>query len=155
MTEKVTHIEAADAPPAIGPYSQAVVANGFVFCTGQVAIDPATDQIVEGDIRIQTHRVMHNLRAILRAAGSDLHHVVKTTVFLVHFGDFAAMNEVYEEYFGKIAPARSTVEVGALPRGLLVQIECVALVPGASRNISVIEARESQSLYDLDADADF
>jgi 2-iminobutanoate/2-iminopropanoate deaminase len=155
LAERITHIQAPDAPPAIGPYSQAVVANGFVFCTGQVAINPATDHIIEGDIKVQARQVLENLRAVLRAAGSDLHHVVKTTVFLVHFDDFAAMNEVYGEYFSEIAPARSTVEVGALPRGLLVQIECIAVVPGSGGEISVIEARESESLYDLDADIEF
>ncbi|MDQ6693458.1 MAG: Rid family detoxifying hydrolase, partial [Chloroflexota bacterium] len=106
------------APAAIGPYSQAVVANGLVFCTGQVAIDPATDRLVPGDVQAQTRRVMMNLAAVLEAADSSLRHVVKTTVFLAKFSDFPAMNEVYAEYFGETEPARSTVE-GGLPGGML------------------------------------
>ncbi len=153
QSDLITHVQAADAPPAIGPYSQAVVANGFVFCTGQVAIDPHGDHIVEGDIKTQTHRVIQNLGAVLSAAGSGLSHVVRTTVFLTRFSDFEAMNEVYAQYFTETLPARSTVQVGALPRGLLVQIDCIAVVPGSV--VQVIEARESESLFDLDADADF
>lgn len=153
QADLITHVRAADAPPAIGPYSQAIVANGFVFCTGQVAIDPHTDHIIEGDIQMQTQQVLRNLGAVLIAAGSGLSHVVRTTVFLTKFSDFEAMNEVYAQYFTQTLPARSTVEVGALPRGLLVQIDCIAVVPGSA--VQVIEARESESLFDLDADADF
>ncbi len=149
-----TRVQTGGAPAAIGPYSQAIVANGMVFCTGQVAIDPETNQLVEGDIRIQTHRVMANLGAVLEAAGSSLQHVVKTTVFLANFHDFPAMNEVYAEYFGDAEPARSTIE-GGLPRGLLVQVECIAIVPSLVHSIQVVEARESQSTYDLDLDRDF
>lgn len=151
---KQTRVQTAGAPAAIGPYSQAIVANGMVFCTGQVAIDPATNQLVEGDIQEQTHRVMMNLGAVLEASGSSLRHVVKTTVFLAHFSDFPAMNEVYAEYFGDTEPARSTIQ-GGLPRGLLVQIDCIAIVPDLVHSIRVIEARESTSTFDLDFDADF
>jgi 2-iminobutanoate/2-iminopropanoate deaminase len=153
QSDLITHVQAPDAPPAIGPYSQAIVANGFVFCTGQVAIDPETDHIVEGDIQTQTHQVLRNLGAVLAAAGSSLGHVVRTTVFLTSFDDFEAMNEVYAQYFTVTLPARSTVAVGALPRGLLVQIDCIAVVPGSA--VRVIAASESESRFYLDADADF
>lgn len=155
VEDSMTRILASDAPPAIGPYSQAIATGGLIFCTGQVAIDPATDQIIEGDIRDQTRQVLENLDAVLRAAGSSLRYVVKTTVFLVHFGDFAAMNEVYAEYFNETLPARSTVEVGALPRNLLVQIDCIAVMPGSGSAVRVIEARDSRSTFDLDLDSDF
>ncbi len=149
-----SRVQTAGAPAAIGPYSQAIVANGMVFCTGQVAIDPETNQLVEGDIEAQTHRVMQNLGAVLDAAGSGLRHVVKTTVFLAHFHDFPAMNDVYEDYFSDAEPARSTVE-GGLPGGILVQIDCIAIVPSLVHTIQVVEARESISTYDLDLDRDF
>ena len=149
-----TRVQTAGAPAAIGPYSQAVVANGMVFCTGQVAIDPETNHLVEGDIKAQTHRVMLNLGAVLDAAGSSLRYVVKTTVFLASFHDFPAMNEVYEDYFSDAEPARSTV-AGGLPGGILVQIDCIAIVPSLVHSIQVVEARESQSTYDLDLDRDF
>ncbi|MHB8412253.1 MAG: RidA family protein [Candidatus Acidiferrales bacterium] len=114
-------------PKAIGPYSQAVRANGFIFISGQVAFDPATSQIVEGDIAKQTERVMENLKAIVEAAGSMLDKVVKTTVFLKDMGEFAKMNEVYGRYFPANAPARATVEVARLPRDVRVEIELIAL----------------------------
>ena len=116
------------APAAIGPYSQAVVANGFVFTAGQVAFHPSSMQIVEGDVAAQTERVMENLQAILRAAGSDLSAVVKTTVFLRDMNDFAAMNEVYARWFGEHKPARSTVQAARLPRDVAVEIEAVAVL---------------------------
>ena len=116
------------APAAIGPYSQAVVAHGFVFTAGQIPLDPATMQIVEGDVAAQTEQVMKNLRAILQEAGADFSSVVKTTVFLRDMNDFAAMNEVYGRHFGDHAPARSTVQVARLPRDVAVEIEAVAVV---------------------------
>ncbi len=126
--KKVVQTDAA--PKALGPYSQAIVANGVVYCAGQIPLDPATGNIVEGGIAEQTHQVLKNLRAVLRAAGSDLDKAVKTTVFLKSMDSFAAMNEVYgkPEYFGSSAPARSTVEVARLPRDVMVEIEVVALV---------------------------
>ncbi|HSW95321.1 MAG TPA: RidA family protein [Patescibacteria group bacterium] len=115
------------APKAIGPYSQAVAAGELIFCAGQVALDPASGDSVTGDVRAQTERVLENLSAVLAAAGSDLRHVVKTTVYLTDFNDFAAMNEVYAARFGDHRPARATVGVSALPKGLRVEIECVAI----------------------------
>ena len=115
-------------PKAIGPYSQAVRANGFVFLSGQIALDPKTQQIVEGGIALQTERVLDNLKAIVEAAGSSVQRVVKTTVFLADMNDFAAMNEVYSRYFASHAPARSTVEVSRLPRDVRVEIDLIALL---------------------------
>jgi 2-iminobutanoate/2-iminopropanoate deaminase len=115
------------APKAIGPYSQAIAAGELIFCAGQVALDPASGDSVTGDVRAQTERVLDNLSAVLAAAGSDLRHVVKTTVYLTDFNDFAAMNEVYAGRFGDHRPARATVGVSALPKGLRVEIECVAI----------------------------
>ncbi|HTC64309.1 MAG TPA: RidA family protein [Candidatus Saccharimonadales bacterium] len=115
-------------PKAIGPYSQAVRANGFVFLSGQIPLDPKTQQIVEGDVTVQTERVMENLKGVVEAAGSSLHHVVKTTVFLADMNDFAAMNEVYARYFTANAPARSTVEVARLPKNVRVEIDLIALL---------------------------
>lgn len=114
-------------PKAIGPYSQAVKANGFVFVSGQVAIDPKTQQVIEGDIAKQTERVLENLKGIVEAAGSSLHKVVKTTVFLKDMGEFAAMNEVYARYFPAAPPARATVEVARLPKDVRVEIELIVL----------------------------
>ena len=114
-------------PKAIGPYSQAIRANGFIFISGQVPFDPATGQLVEGDIAQQTARVLDNLKAIVEAAGSSLDHAVKTSVFLKDMGEFAAMNEVYSRYFPKNPPARSTVEVARLPRDVRVEIDLIAL----------------------------
>jgi 2-iminobutanoate/2-iminopropanoate deaminase len=114
-------------PKAIGPYSQAIRANGFVFISGQIPLDPKTQQMVEGDIAQQTERVLENLKGILEAAGSSLPHVVKTTVFLKDLNEFAAMNEVYGRYFSSHPPARATVEVSGLPKGARVEIELIAL----------------------------
>jgi 2-iminobutanoate/2-iminopropanoate deaminase len=115
------------APKAIGPYSQAIAAGELIFCAGQVALDPASGDSVTGDVKVQTERVLDNLSAVLAAAGSDLRHVVKTTVYLTDFNDFAAMNEAYAKRFGDHRPARATVGVSALPKGLRVEIECVAI----------------------------
>jgi 2-iminobutanoate/2-iminopropanoate deaminase len=121
-------VSTKDAPQAIGPYSQAIKANGFVFTSGQIAIDPATQQVVAGDVAAQTDRVLRNLSEILEAAGSGLGKVVRSTVFLKSMNDFAAMNQVYGQYFSSDAPARSTVEVARLPKDVLVEIDVVALV---------------------------
>jgi 2-iminobutanoate/2-iminopropanoate deaminase len=114
-------------PSAIGPYSQAIRANGFVFISGQVAFDPATGQLIEGDIAAQTDRVLQNLKAIVEAAGSSLEKAVRTTVFLKDMGEFAKMNEVYARFFPSSPPARSTVEVARLPRDVRVEIDLIAL----------------------------
>ena len=114
-------------PKAIGPYSQAVKANGFIFTAGQVAFDPATGQLVEGDVARQTARVFENLKAIVEAAGSSLDRAVKATVYLKDMNDFAAMNEVYARYFPANAPARSTVEAARLPRDVRVEIDLIVL----------------------------
>jgi 2-iminobutanoate/2-iminopropanoate deaminase len=116
------------APKAIGPYSQAVVVNGFAFLSGQIPLDPATNQLIEGDIAAQTERVLENLKGVLAACGSSLAQVVKTTVFLKDMGEFAKMNEVYGRYFAADPPARATVEAARLPRDVRVEIECVATV---------------------------
>jgi len=116
------------APKAIGPYSQAVRAGGFIFCSGQIAMDPKTGELISGDIGAQTDRVLENLQAVLRAAGASLDHVVKCTVFLANMDDFAAMNEVYGRFFSKDPPARAAVEVSRLPKGVGVEIEAVAFV---------------------------
>ena len=121
-------IATKEAPQAIGPYSQAIRANGFVFVSGQVAIDPSTQQVINGDVAAQTDRVLKNLLAILKAAGTGLEKVVRSTVFLKNMGDFAAMNEIYGRYFSTAPPARSTVEVARLPKDVLVEIDVIALV---------------------------
>jgi 2-iminobutanoate/2-iminopropanoate deaminase len=115
-------------PKAIGPYSQAVRANGFVFLSGQIALDPKTQQVVEGDAAAQTERVLKNLKGVVEAAGSSMQHVVKTTVFLADMNDFTAMNEVYSRYFTAHKPARSTVEVSRLPKDVRVEIDLIALL---------------------------
>jgi 2-iminobutanoate/2-iminopropanoate deaminase len=120
-------ISTKDAPQAIGPYSQAIKANGWVFVSGQVAIDPATQQVIGGDVSAQTERVLRNLSEILQAAGSGLGKVVRCGVFLKNMADFAAMNEVYAKYFSAAPPARSTVEAARLPKDVLVEIDVIAL----------------------------
>ena len=120
-------ISTGKGPKAIGPYSQAIRANGFIHTAGQVPFDPATGQIVEGDIAVQTARVLENLRAIVESAGSSLENAVKATVYLKDMSDFTAMNEVYGRYFAKNPPARSTVEVARLPRDVRVEIDLVVL----------------------------
>ncbi len=116
------------APAAVGPYSQAIRAGGLVFTAGQIAMDPATGRLVGGDIQAQTRRVLLNLQAVLEAAGTTLANVVKITVFLKDMGDFAAMNAVYAEFFAERPPARSAVQVAALPLGADIEIEAVALI---------------------------
>ena len=120
-------IATEQAPKAIGPYSQAIRAQGLIFTSGQIALDPATAQIVAGDVSAQTDRVLKNLAAILQASGSSLEKVVRCTVFLKNMGDFAAMNEVYGRHFKQSPPARSTVEVARLPKDVLVEIDVIAL----------------------------
>lgn len=124
----VTSIHTDKAPAAIGPYSQGVVANGLLFTAGQIAIDPGTGQVVAGDVVAQTERVMTNLLAIIETAGATWHDVVKTTVFLHDMADFPRVNETYAKALGTARPARSTVQVSALPRGVLVEIDAVVRV---------------------------
>src|SRR5271155_3718616 len=116
------------APKAIGPYSQAVVTNGFAFLSGQIPLDPATNQMIEGDITAQTERVFENMKGLLEACGSSLGQVVKTTVFIKDMGEFATINETYSRYFPENPPARSTVEAARLPRDVRVEIDCIAAV---------------------------
>ena len=121
-------IKTQQAPEAIGPYSQAIKAGNWVFCSGQIPLDPETMALVGATVAEQTHQVFKNLKAVLQAAGSSLQQVVKTTVFLQDMNDFQQMNAVYAEAFGDHAPARATVEVARLPKNVLVEIECIALV---------------------------
>ncbi|MDR3763237.1 MAG: RidA family protein [Acidobacteriota bacterium] len=120
-------ISTSHAPAAIGPYSQAIRANGFIFVSGQIPVDPANQQIVDGGVPQQTEQVLRNLEAILREAGSSLAKVVRTTVFLKDMGEFKAMNDIYERFFPTAAPSRSTVEVARLPKDVRVEIDCIAL----------------------------
>ena len=122
----VRYLHTTDAPEAIGPYSQAAAAGGFLFTAGQVALDPSTMKVVDGDVTAQTEQVMKNLTAVLSNAGCSWAEVVKTTIFLVDMADFATVNEVYGKHIGGSRPARSTVAVAGLPRGVRVEIECVA-----------------------------
>ena len=115
-------------PKAIGPYSQAIRANGFVFLSGQIPLDPNTQEVVDGDVAAQTERVLENLKGVVEAAGSSIQRVVKTTVFLVDMNDFAAMNEVYSRYFTTHKPARSTVQVSRLPKNVRIEIDLIALL---------------------------
>ncbi|HEX4519890.1 MAG TPA: Rid family detoxifying hydrolase [Gaiellaceae bacterium] len=128
MSKQAVRTEAAPAPFQGAPYNQAIVANGFVFVAGQLGLEPGSTGVVDGGIGPQTERVFANLRAILEAAGSSLDQVVKTTCFLCNLDDFAGMNEVYARHIGATPPARSTVEIGKLPAGALVEIEAIALV---------------------------
>ena len=127
MSLEIVHT--ADAPAAIGPYSQGVAANGFLFTAGQIAIDPASGQVIAGDVRAQTERVMSNLAAVIATVNATWKDIVKTTVFLHDMNDFPAVNEVYGRALGDARPARSTVQVSALPRGVLVEIEAVVAIP--------------------------
>lgn len=127
MSVKTVHTD--QAPAAIGPYSQGIVANGLLFTAGQIPIDPATGQIVQGDVVAQTERVMTNLTAVLGTVGATWQDVVRTTVYLHDMGDFPRVNEVYGKALGDARPARSTVQVSALPRGVLIEIDAIVAVP--------------------------
>lgn len=126
------HVKTEHAPSAIGPYSQGIIANGFLYSAGQIALDPATGQMVEAEIVAQTERVMDNLQSILEAAGAAWGDVVKTTVYLHDLTDFPTVNEIYGKRIGDARPARSTVQVAGLPRGALVEIDLIALLPVSS-----------------------
>ncbi len=121
-------IKTTTAPEPVGPYNQAVIAGSLVFTAGQIAMDPKTGALEKSDIKVQTSRVIKNLEAVLKAAGTDLSQVIKTTVFLKNMDDFTQMNEVYGQFFQKDSPARSAVEVARLPKDVLIEIECVALI---------------------------
>ena len=126
MPKKI--VQTAKAPSAVGPYSQAIIANGFVYTAGQIPLIPGEQKLVEGDIQAQTRQVLENLKAVLEGAGTSFANVVKTTVFLKSMDDFAKMNEIYAQYFPENPPARSTVEVARLPRDAMVEIEVIATV---------------------------
>ncbi len=128
----VKHVKTENAPAAIGPYSQGIIANGFLYTAGQVALDPETGQMVQADIVPQTERVMENLQAILDSAGAHWSDVVKTTVYLHDLADFPTVNEIYGRWIGDARPARSTVQVAALPRGALIEVDLIALIPSSS-----------------------
>jgi len=127
-TEGKKIVSTSKAPKAIGPYSQAILTDELIFTAGQVGLDPSTMELVDGGVEAQTRQVLTNLKYVLECADSGLEYIVKTTVFLQHMDDFAAMNGVYAEFFPENPPARSTVAVAALPKGALVEIECVAMV---------------------------
>ena len=131
MAEKILPrpISTDNAPAAIGPYSQAIAANGFLFASGQIPIDPDSGEMVSGSIEDKTHRVMKNLKAVAEAAGTDLAHVVKTTIFFKDMDDFAVVNAAYSDYFEGAPPARSTVQVANLPKGAALEIEAVFMLP--------------------------
>lgn len=122
-------ISTTKAPSAVGPYSQGVKTSNFLFCSGQIALEPETGIFTKGGISEQTHQILKNIRAVLEAAGSDMAHVVKTTVFLTNMNDFEAMNKIYGEYFKGTLPARSTIQVAALPKGAPIEIEAIAVIP--------------------------
>jgi len=128
VSNAISEVRSTEAPAPVGPYSQAVVAGDFVFCSGQIPLDPKTNQLVEGDIEAQAERVLGNLAAVLAAAGTSLARVVKTSVFLADLGDFAKMNAVYDRHFTSFPkPARSTVQVAKLPAGAKIEIDVIAL----------------------------
>jgi 2-iminobutanoate/2-iminopropanoate deaminase len=118
-----------DAPQPIGPYSQAILAEGVLFCSGQIPIDPSTGELLDGDVAAQADRALRNIQAVLAAGGCSFADVVRTTIYLVDMADFAAVNAVYDTYLGSVKPARSTVAVAALPKGARIEIDCVALAP--------------------------
>lgn len=124
---QIEYVSTPDAPAAIGPYSQGVKAHGFVYTSGQIALDPTTGNFVDGSFDEQAHRVFKNLQAILRAAGTDFNRVLKATVYVTDLGNFGALNTIYASYFGDHKPARTTVEVPALPKGAAVEIDLIAI----------------------------
>ena len=126
---KLHPISTNAAPAAIGPYSQGIVAGDLVFTSGQLPMEPSTDNLVTGDVKEKTHQIIRNIEAILKAAGTDLAHVVKTTIFLVNLENYAAVNEVYARYFGAALPARSVIQVSALPKNVDIEIEAIAILP--------------------------
>jgi len=128
MSDAHDAVSTPNAPAAIGPYSQAVLHGGLIYCSGQIAIDSSTGTVIDGDVVAQTHKCLQNLRAVLLAGGSDLSQALKVTVFLSDLSDFAAVNEVYAQYFGPVFPARACVEAARLPRDVLVEIDCVGAV---------------------------
>jgi len=128
-TAGLSIVSTTDAPAAIGPYSQGVVVGNLIFTAGQIPLDPVSGEVVGNEIGEQSESVMRNLESVLRAAGSSLSHVVKTTCFLSDLNDFAAFNEVYGRWFGDHKPARSTVQVAKLPRGVRIEVECIAMIP--------------------------
>ena len=127
MARKIVNSDHAPAP--IGPYSQAIQMNDLLFTSGQIAIDPKSGDVIQGDVAAQTKLVLENLSAVLQAAGTSLQHVLKTTIFLKNMDDFAVVNQVYSGYFADALPARSTVEVSRLPKDVLVEIDCIAMIP--------------------------
>jgi 2-iminobutanoate/2-iminopropanoate deaminase len=133
-------IATPDAPKAVGPYSQAVAAGNLLFCSGQIPLKPATGELLQGDVTEQTTQVLENLGAVLRANQMSFAHVVKTTVFLTDLGDFAAMNDVYAIYFPNNQPARSTIQVAALPKGARVEIEAIAVADGPDQSLENLGA---------------
>ncbi len=133
-------ISTTEAPAAVGPYSQAIRIGNFVFCSGQIPLDPQSGKIVEGDISVQTRRVMENINAVLRAEGLSFENIVKTTIFLTNLADFQAVNELYGSYFKSDPPARSTVQVAALPKSAQVEIEVIAVAnPSGGKSIDTWE----------------
>lgn len=127
MTDR-KHVHTDGAPAAIGPYSQAIVSGGFIFTAGQIALDPASGELVEGGVEAQAERALQNLTAVLEAAGSSMNDVVKTTMYLADIGDFVTVNGIYAKYFDEPFPARSALQAGALPKGALVEIDAIARV---------------------------
>lgn len=128
----IRSVSTGEAPAAIGPYSQGIIAHGFLFSAGQIPLDPGSGQMIEGGIEVQTERVMQNLSAILKEAGAEWKDVVKTTVYLHDLADFPTINDIYGKWIGDARPARSTVQVTALPRGALIEVDVIALLPNKS-----------------------
>ena len=128
MKDKVSAVQTEEAPPAVGPYSQATVAGGVIYCSGQIGLDPKTGKMVEGGVEAQAHQVLSNLKAVLKQAGSDMTSLMKVNIYLTSMGDFSKVNEVYRGFLSEPFPARATVEVSALPLGALVEMDAIAQV---------------------------